>query len=129
MSESVVVELVKQGGFALLCGAMFLLYRHDSKGWAAKQTETASAFMAFGERTAESLTRVSEALRRQSQVLERIESHLGENHLCPVTQVTTELLREARVDEGGRRRLDSLMRTALGRAVRDHAEHDPREGQ
>lgn len=130
MSESLLVELVKQGGFALLCAAMFWLYRHDSKAWAAKQTETAAAFMGFGERTATALTQVSEALRRQSAVLERIEAHLGENHMCPVTQVTTELLRESRTDEGGRRRMDGIMRAALVRAARGGSgTEEPHEGK
>lgn len=77
MTESVFVEILKQGGFAALAGLMFFVYRADSKAWAQKQSETAAAFMGFGERTATALTQVSEALRMQSQVLERIERHLS----------------------------------------------------
>lgn len=125
-SESVMLELIKQGGFALLSAVMFLLYRHDSKAWAAKQTETASAYMAFGAETARALTQVSEAIRQQSQVLETIQHNLARNHLCPVTQVSTELLREAaQAPEGGRRRVDALLRQALRQA----GEPEPREGR
>ena len=76
MTESVFIEILKQGGFATLAGVMFFVYRADAKSWASKQSETASAFMGFGERTATALTQVSEALRLQSHVLERIEAHL-----------------------------------------------------
>lgn len=117
MTESFIAELIKQGGFAVLCGAMFLIYRHDSKAWAAKQTESAQAFMSFGERTATALTQVSEVLRRQGEILARIESHLNDNRLCPVTQITTEMLRASGEDDTpSRRRMDNLIRDALRRA-------------
>lgn len=77
MTDAVVVELFKQGGFAILCAVMFWMYRSDSRAWAQKQHETATAYMAFGERTATALTTVSEVMRQQSGVLERIERHLS----------------------------------------------------
>jgi len=120
VTEAFFAELLKQGGFALLCGAMFLVYRHDSKSWAAKQTETAEAYMKFGEKTATALTQVSEAMRQQSTVLAQIERHLNDNHLCPVTQVSTEMLRDTNgADEPARRRVDALLRDALRRAAAD----------
>ena len=126
MTEGFIQELIKQGGFAVLCGAMFLVYRHDAKQWAAKQTESAQAFMSFGERTATALTQVSETMRRQGEILSRIEQHLSDNHLCPVTQITTEMLRQAgEPDAPQRRRVDALMRDALKRAASDAP---PREG-
>lgn len=125
MTEQLLIELVKQGGFAILCGVMFYVYRHDSKGWAQKQSETAQAFMAFGERTATALTQVSEAIRQQSTVLVQIDRNLNDNHLCPITQVSTEMLRDTTAsDEPARRRVDALLRDALRRA----AETVPREG-
>ena len=127
MNETLVVELVRQGGFAILCGVMFWVYRRDSMVWAVKQSETASAFMAFGERTATSLTSVSEALRQQSDVLRTLERHLAANHLCPVTQVTTELLRDRA--QGGlhvHERLEDVVRSALKAR---QGELEPREGK
>lgn len=122
MTEGFIAELIKQGGFAVLCGAMFLVYRHDAKQWAAKQTESAAAFMSFGERTAQSLTQVSEVLRRQGEILSSIERHLSDNHLCPVTQITTEMLRTSSDgDVPQRRRVDTLLRSALRRAAQDEA--------
>lgn len=119
MTDSVLIELVKQGGFALLCGVMFWVYRQDSKGWAIKQSQTAEAFMSFGERTAASLTKVADGLQRQSVILDRIEQNLNANHLCPVTQVSTEMLREGMESpEGGRRRIDVILRAALKEATK-----------
>lgn len=117
MTEQIIVEIVKQGGFACLCGAMFVFYRKDAKAWAEKQSQTAEAFMAFGERTSASLTQVSEVLRRQGEILSHIEQHLSDNHLCPVTQITTEMLRHAGEDGPQRRRVDVLLRDALKRAA------------
>jgi hypothetical protein len=118
VTEGFIAELIKQGGFAVLCGAMFLVYRHDAKGWAQKQTETAQAFMSFGERTATALTQVSEAMRQQAVVLTQIERHLNANHLCPVTEVTSEMLRDENASDGpARRRVDALLRDALRRAA------------
>lgn len=114
MSESVLVEVIKQGGFAVLCGAMFLFYRNDSKAWAQKQSETAAAFMQFGERAATALTQVGEGLRQQSLILEEIERHLTRSRMCPLSSVTTALMREAAVaPEGGRRRVDALLHAAV----------------
>ena len=127
MSETLLVELVRQGGFAILCGVMFWVYRRDSMAWAVKQTETASAFMAFGERTATSLTSVSEAMRQQSDVLRTLERHLSANHLCPVTQVSTELLRDVgRGDNRSQHRLEELVRQAV---VHSAVEGIPRESR
>lgn len=127
MTEGFIQELLKQGGFALLCGAMFMVYRHDAKSWAAKQSETATAYMAFGEKTAIALTQVSEALRQQAAVLTQIERHLNANHLCPVTEITSEMLRNMTGDdEASRRRVDGLLRNALRRAAAEGPV--PREG-
>lgn len=129
MTENIVVELVKQGGFAILCAVMFWVYRSDSRGWAQKQHETAAAYMAFGERTATALTGVSEVMRQQSGVLERIETHLRANHLCPVTQVTTEMMRDVvREDGPHRRRIDEVLRAAYD-ATHAPRVSPPREGQ
>ena len=118
MTENLIVELVRQGGFAILCAVMFWVYRSDSRTWAVKQSESASAFMAFGERTAESMTRLSETLRQQSEVLRQIEEQLSRNHMCPVTQVTSEMLRETvRGDGPQRRRVDAILRAASGAAA------------
>lgn len=127
MTDSLLVELVKQGGFALLCGVMFWVYRRDSMAWAMKQSETASAFMAFGERTATSLTQVSEAMRQQSEVLRTLERHLNSNHLCPITQVSTELLRENLAGAAHtHHRLDDVVRAAVTKAFDPPP---PREGR
>jgi hypothetical protein len=61
-------------------------------------------------------------------ILDRIESHLRANHLCPVTQVTTELLRDTAEDDGPtavskRRAVDRLVREALAARVK----HDEKE--
>lgn len=92
MTESFLIEIVKQGGFAILAGVMFLLYRKDAKQWAVKQSESASAFMTFGSNTATALTLVSETMRQQSTILSRIEERLAESHLCPMTQADARTL-------------------------------------
>lgn len=68
---------VQQGiGFAL-AAFIFFLYRKDSITWANKQTETAQAFMAFGEKYAVAATQQANAMLRQSEILDRIERHLA----------------------------------------------------
>lgn len=114
MNDSLLLALVKEGGFALLSAVMFLLYRHDAKAWIAKQNEQASAYMEFGERTAKALTQVSECMRHQSDVLARIEQHLTDSHMCPVTQLTTEIMRGPR----GSQAKATMMRT-VKQAIKD----------
>lgn len=122
MTETFWVKLLEQGGFALLAAVMFFVYRKDAKEWAMKQSETATAFMGFGERTSAALTLVTETQRQQSEVLAQIELHLRENHLCPVTQVTTEMLRAAGAgDAPGRRRIDHILRAMAMQSQNDAA--------
>lgn len=115
MTESFLVELLKQGGFALLSGFIFWMYRKDAAVWAVKQTETAAAFMAFGERTAAALTLVSETMRQQSTVLERVEARLHESQICPISNITTEMFRSS-IESPGRRKSDAAIEKMVERA-------------
>ena len=126
MTESFLTRLLEQGGFALLCAALIWIYRHDSKAWAARQSETAAAYMAFGEKTATILTQVAETLRQQSVVLGRIDEHLDRNHLCPVTQVSSELLRDAADAGPARRKVEQMLSTAIARAAAERGVADGR---
>lgn len=77
MTTDVLQWVITQGIGAVLASVMFLIYRHDSKAWIQRQTETAEAYMAFGERYSKALAEVAAGLVRQAQVLERIERHLS----------------------------------------------------
>lgn len=123
VTESVVIEMVKQGGFAVACLVIFLLYRSDSKGWQQKQGETVSALMGLSERTSTTLTRLGETQASLTLILSRIETHLDRNHLCPVTQVSSELLRDVG-SVPGRRSVDRVVRDALSSAVLAHSRAD-----
>lgn len=103
MTESFWMEVLKQGGFAILAGVMFFVYRQDASRWAAKsaetaqtyaagqaasaqayahkQAESAQAFMAFGSETATSLTQVAETMRGMMGVLARIDERLASSQL------------------------------------------------
>lgn len=125
MTESFLVELVKQGGFALLAGVMFLVYRHDAKvakddlrkvaeEYAKKQAESATAWMTFGQAQGALMERLTGAI-------ERIEHRLDESTMCPVTSVTNEALREAMRDghaHSDRRRIDRVVAHAVRSAIR-----------
>lgn len=115
--DTLIAALVQQGGFAVLAGVILFFYRKDAKEWIKSQEQTAEAFMSFGEKTATALTQVTETLRLQAVVLQGIDASLRENHLCPVTQVSTELLRQEMREPPapGRRRADALVRTAIDR--------------
>lgn len=56
-----------------MAAVVFWLYRKDSLAWAQKQSETASAFMAFGEKYAAAATQQAAAMARQAEILDRIE--------------------------------------------------------
>lgn len=117
------VEVLKQGGFALLSAAMFLVYRNDSKAWSAKQSETVSALMEYSARTSTTLTQIGETQAALTGILSRIEGHLDRNHLCPVTQVSSELLRDLG-STPGRREVSRVVRDALASAVLAQAHAD-----
>jgi hypothetical protein len=88
--------------------------------------QTADAYMQFGAQYAEALTKVAEGLNRQGHILDRIEQNLSANHLCPVTQVSSELLREAADSPGGgRRKVDTILR----KAIADLVQHGTVEGE
>ena len=122
MTEQVLIEVIKQGGFALLSAGMFVTYRMDSTRWAQKQEETVAALMEFSRATATTLTRIDETQRSLVGILARIEGHLSSNHLCPVTQVSSELLRDVN-STPGRRQVDRVVRDAVASAVLS-ARHD-----
>ncbi|MBK9497050.1 MAG: hypothetical protein IPO08_21565 [Xanthomonadales bacterium] len=123
MTEAMAVEVIKQGGFAVACLVMFLLYRSDSKGWQQKQSETVSALMGLSERTSTTLTKLGETQASLTLILARIETHLDRNHLCPVTQVSSELLRDVG-SVPGRRNVDRVVRDAISSAVIAHSRAD-----
>ncbi len=75
--NNVVQWLVQQGIGVAFAAAMFYVYRKDSMAWAQKQSESAQAFMAFGERYATAATTQALALARQADILDRIERKLG----------------------------------------------------
>jgi hypothetical protein len=77
MSVEMFQWAVTQGVGVAFAALMFWVYRKDSLAWAQKQSETATAFMQFGERYAEAATRQAMALDRQAAVLDRIERHLS----------------------------------------------------
>lgn len=122
--------VTSQGIGAVLAFVMFMVYRKDAKdnalaiktlseAYARQQTESATAWMAFGQEQGALMARIAGAL-------ERIEERQESNAVCPVTQVTSEWLRDAtREDAPQRRRADVLMRQAMRRA----ADEAPREGQ
>lgn len=123
MTTDVMQWVISQGIGAVLAAVMFFIYRQDAKTWAAKQTETATAFMEFGERYSRALADVSSSIAKQALILDRIDKHLAQNHLCPVTQVTTELLRETAEEDGPtatskHRAIDRLIREALAARVK-----------
>ena len=118
-----VVEIIKQGGFALLSAAMFVIYRNDSRAWASKQAETVSALMDYSAKTSATLTQIGQTQAALTTILGRIEAHLDKNHLCPVTQVSSELLRDAG-GVPGRRQIDRVVRDAISSAVIAHAHAD-----
>jgi len=122
VTETVLIEVLKQGGFALLSAGMFVVYRQDSRGWAQRQEETVAALMALSRTTAETLTRIDETQRSLVGILARIEGHWDKNHICPVTQVSSELLRDVN-STPGRRQVDRVVRDAVASAVLS-ARHD-----
>lgn len=76
--ESTFIQWVVQQGIGVAFAAvMFYIYRKDSITWAQKQSETASAFMAFGEKYAAAATLQATSLARQAEILDRIERHLS----------------------------------------------------
>jgi hypothetical protein len=106
--------ILQQGGLLTVCGMLIWLLREQGK----RTQQTADAYMQFGAQYAEALTRVSESLTRQGHILDRIEQNLAANHLCPVTQVSTELLREAADSPGGgRRKVDTILRKAMAEII------------
>lgn len=124
---------IGQGIGAVLALVMFLVYRADAKANAEKFREDAkahaeriakseSAWMEFGMQQGALMTRTVAAL-------ERIETRLEGPTLCPVTQVTGEILREQAAGAPQRRRIDEVMRTALQRqtaAAEGRVEFDDR---
>ena len=115
MTASFLVELLKQGGFALLSGFMFWLYRKDSLEKARELKDSAAAYMAFGERTAQALTLVSEAMRQQSNILQQIDARLHDSYVCPITNITSEMLRQSS-ESPGRRKVDVVLEKFMERA-------------
>jgi len=135
VTEQILIELIKQGGFALLAGIIFFVYRADQKANAKalldaherqlkqiaeisqRQTESATAWMQFGKEQGALMERIA-------STLERIETKQAETTTCPVTQVTTEALREA-VSSGrpvpGRPRVDHIVAQAVRAAIRSEA--------
>jgi hypothetical protein len=108
--------ILQQGGLLTVCGMLVWLLREQGK----RTQQTADAYMRFGAEYAEALTKVTEGLARQGVILDHIEQHLRANHLCPVTQVTSEMLREGmEAPDGGRRRVDAILRAAVKDAVKD----------
>lgn len=105
MPESLVLEVLRQGGFAVLCGVVVVLWRRDAQRWEQKAEDKAAAYMAFGERTAGALTQASETMRQMGGILERIEGHLARTYVCPVATGRPDLIREVVEEaEGSRQR-------------------------
>ena len=77
MENSQVQWMLQQGIGVAFAAAMFFIYRKDSMLWAQKQSETAAAFMAFGEKYAAAATAQSMALQRQAEILDRIERQMA----------------------------------------------------
>lgn len=124
MTPDLVQWVVGQGVGAVLALVMFLIWRKDSKQnatdikvlaekYAFQQAESAAAWMAHGKE-------LGQLMARTAGALERIEARMESTTTCPVTHVTAEMLREsATAPDGGRRRMDVLMRQAWQRAASD----------
>jgi len=138
MELDVIKWAITQGGWAALAILMFWMYTRDSKSAQDKLIEmskfysndvkenqtklvdTAAAYMSFGEKYAESLTKISESLNYQARTLEKIEDHLSKVDMF--SDVPKELLRERlRASEVPKRRAVDL--TLL------HALEPPQQGK
>lgn len=115
-TEQIVQWAVSQGIGAVLALVMFLVYRADSKThtsaikalaeqYAVRQTESATAWMAFGKEQGSLMVRITSAI-------ERIEERLDTVSSCPVTHVTTTTLTAA-----AERGLSTAGRETLARAI------------
>ncbi len=105
-------QILQQGGLVAVSGMLIWLLREQGK----RLAESNATWLELGK-----------VVERLTGSVERIEARLHESTLCPVTQITSETLREHVQREGvpHRRRMDAVVREAFAQGLAE----TPREGR
>jgi len=124
MESEILRWLINQGVAVVAFAAMFYIYRQDAQRNLTRLEASAKTYMEWGERQGAMLTRNNDHLDKMAALLANIERQLHANGVCPVSQVSRDMLeRAARAGEDAPSRTEIERR--LARGIRQALTRDP----
>lgn len=117
MDATTLKWIISQGIGAVLAFAMFIYHSKVAQSWAERAEKDAEGYMKFGEKYAESLTKITDILSQQQALLDAISSNMTHTSYCPVSQLSNEVIKDLR--GYGRDVPRSKIEAAVVKAIRE----------